>query len=413
MYEITLEQAMNFLKSVAIILLSVITLTSQAATQKEYAPSKREQLPPVLNNTYVGMGAGYTSFPYSNSDLINGFQAQSFSNPHVGLNVFIGHYFNPYLAAEISLMRPIERAYANNIINNTPGKHSIWISLMGITLRPTLPINNRLSLYGIAGLGIVSRHGFDVGTTNAIPSEDIATELTGGGVTYAFTQNWHLNLGLEYAFAQQNNHQPATTYAFAGFYYLFRTLHLPKSYSTNYIFHKNLIQIGGFNTHIFNPNINQYFTVKGGLPIFWSGQLHTQNGATLLYERNIFHTHKIFSFDLGASISTYHSSLNNTPFQAISVFPDFHFWFYRSPKIDWYFRYEIAGPTYLTQSYMDNIYLGGQFSFQDLLGIGAFIGQNKNFNIAATIGHYSNGNVLPTNPGVQVPLEISVGYAFK
>jgi len=403
---------MNFFKSATIVLLSIITLSSQATTQKEYAPGERAQLPPELNNTYVGMGAGYTSFPYSNSDLINGFQAQSFTNPHFGLNVFIGHYFNPYLAAEISLMRPIEWAYANNLVNNTAGKHSIWISLMGITLRPTLPINNRLSLYGIGGLGIVSRHGFNVGNVNAIPSEDMATFLTGGGLTYAITQNWHLNLGLEYALAQQENHQPATTYAFAGFYYLFHTLHLPKSYSTNYIFHKNLIQIGGFKTSVFNPNVNKYFTVHGGLPIFWSGQLHTRNGATVVYERNIFHTHKIFSFDLGTSISTYQTAVNNTSFEAISVFPDFRFWLFRSRQFDLYFRYEIAGPTYLTQNYMDNTELGGQFSFQDLLGIGAFIGQNKHFNIAATIGHYSNGNVLPTNPGVQVPLEMSIGYAF-
>ncbi|MCX7121294.1 MAG: acyloxyacyl hydrolase [Gammaproteobacteria bacterium] len=403
---------MNFFKT-ALLALSLLTLTAQAATPKEYAPDKRSQLPPELNNTYVGMGAGYTSFPYSNSDLINGFQAQSFTNPNYGLNVFIGHYFNPYLAAEVSLMRPIKWAYANNLINNPSGKHSIWISMFGITLRPTLPINNRFSLYGIGGLGIISRHGFNVDSTNAIPSQDMATFLTGGGMTYALTPNWHLNLGLEYALAQQSNHQPATTYAFAGFYYLFQTLHLPKEYSTNYIFHKNLIQIGGFDTNVFNPNINHYFTVGGGLPIFWSGNLHTRNGAIFTYERNIFHTHKLFSFDLGTSISTYHSAINNTPFEAISVFPDFNFWLFRSREFDLYFRYEIAGPTFLTQAYVDNINLGGQFSFQDLMGIGAFIGTGKHVNLAATIGHYSNGNLLPANPGVQVPLVLSLGYAFN
>ena len=82
------------------------------------------------------------------------------------------------------------------------------------------------------------------------------------------------------------------------------------------------------------------------------------------------------------------------------------------PSADMYFMYSVAGPTYLTKYTIDNIYVGGQFSFQDLMGIGAFFGKAKNFNIAATIGHYSNGNLLPNNPGIQVPLVMSVGYAF-
>ncbi|MCX7125739.1 MAG: acyloxyacyl hydrolase [Gammaproteobacteria bacterium] len=405
---------MSFFKSTIIAFtFSAIILSATAATTEEYSPGKRAQLPSELNNTYIGMGAGYTDFPFSNTDLINGFQAQSFTNPSFGLNIFIGHYFNPYLAAEISLMRPVQWAYANNIVGDTAPKHSIWISLFGISLRPTLPITKRISLYGIAGLGIISRHGFNVGPNNttAIPSTDLMTLLTGGGITYKVNTNWHLNLGLEHTFTENNNQQPSMTYAFGGFYYLFQTLHLPKYYSTDYIFHKNLIQIGGFSNSIFNPNVNQYFTV-GYLPIFWSGDVGAKNGGWLMYERNIFHTHKIFSFDLGASISTYHSVVNNTSFQAFSVFPSMKFWFLRTRLVDLYFKYAIAGPTYLTQSYIDNIDLGGNFSFQDLLGIGAFIGQKKNFNVAATIGHYSNGNLLPVNPGVEVPLVLSVGYAF-
>lgn len=397
-----------FKKIIGVFIFVGIILSAQANT--EYKPGHRAQLPSGLNHTYFGMGAGYTDIPFSNHDLMNGYQATSFTNPSVGLNVFVGHFFNRYLAGEINLMRPIKWAYANGIV--TPNdKHSIWISLFGIALRPTLPISQRVSLYGLGGLGIISRHGFSIGNTVAIHSQDVMTFLTGGGVTYALTSHWHLNAGLEYAVARPNKQQPSMLYAYTGFYYLFHALHLPKYYSTHYIFHKNLIQAGAFATDIFNPNVNKYFTVHY-LPIFWAGDLKTKNGGWLMYQRNIFHTHKIFSFDVGMSASTYHSRVNNTSFQAFSVFPAIRVWFWRSPLADVYFTYAIAGPTYLTQRHIDNIDLGGQFSFQDLLGIGAFLGREKHFNIGATIGHYSNGNLLPNNPGVQVPLVLSLGYAF-
>lgn len=385
-------------------------LSAQAETR--YAPDDRAQLPAALNNSYFGMGAGYTDIPFSNKNLINGFQATSFTNPTFGLNIFIGHYFNPYLAAEISLMRPIKWAYANGVI--TPGdKHSIWISLFGLSLRPTFPITPRFSAYGLAGIGIISRHGFNAGAlnTNAIPSEDITTFLTGGGVTYALTPTWHFNLGLEYALARPQEQQPHMLYAYGGFYYLFHKLHLPDYYTTHYIFHKNLIQLGEFSTDYFNPDMAKYFSV-GYLPIFWKGDLKIKSGGSFMYERNVFHTHKYFSLDVGASASTYLTKVNDTSFQAFSVFPEIRVWLMRAHLMDLYFMYSVAGPTYITRSNMDGINLGGRFTFQDLLGFGLLIGKDKHLNINAEIGHYSNGNLLPNNPGAQVPFMFSLGYAF-
>lgn len=403
---------LSTLKKIILATCLATTVSAVAASVTQYKPDDRSQLPAALDNSYVGMGAGYTDIPYSNSDLINGFHADSFKNPSFGLNVFIGHFFNPYLAAELSLMRPVEWSYANNVVSNND-KHSIWISLFGLSLRPTLPITQKFSLYGLAGVGLISRHGFNAGHANAtaIPSKNIATLLTGGGATYALTPAWHLNAGVEYALARPSQQQPHMVYVYGGFYYLFSKLHLPDYYSDNYIFHKNLLRVGMFSTNWFNPNVAKYFTV-GYLPIFWSGDLKVKNGGSVFYERNVFHTHKYFSLDLGTSISTYHSQVNNTPFQAFSVFPEIRVWLLRKQLVDLYFMYSVAGPTYLTRRNMDGINLGGHFSFQDLLGLGMFIGKEKHLNINAEIGHYSNGNVLPNNPGVEVPLMLSLGYAF-
>ncbi|PIZ03383.1 MAG: hypothetical protein COY58_09475 [Gammaproteobacteria bacterium CG_4_10_14_0_8_um_filter_38_16] len=388
----------------------LITILS-ANANTHYFPDKRAQLPKALNNSYLGMGVGYTDIPYSNTNLINGFQANSFTNPSVGLNVFLGHYFNPYLAAQISLMRPIKWAYANNI-PTVNGKHSIWISIFGFSLRPTMPITQRLSAYGIAGLGLISRHGFAIRGVTAISSTVVPTFLTGGGLTYALTPHWHLNAGVDYTVARPSQQQPATLYAYTSFYYLFHTLHLPPYYTTHYIFHKNLIQFGLFDTKVFDPDVNKYFSIHY-LPIFWTGDVHTRNGAVLMYERNVFHTHKRFSLDIGTSISSYHSAINNTAFETFSIFPDIRLWLIRSPSVDFYFMYSVAGPSYVTRRVIDNTDTGGHFSFQDLLGFGFFFGKEKRVNLDFRIGHYSNGNSLPINPGIQVPLTVSMGYAFK
>lgn len=389
----------------------ILSTALSATAAKQYAPDGRSQLPAALAGTYIGFGGGYTDIPFSNSNLINGQTATSFKNPSFGLNIAIGHYFNRYLAAEISLMRPIKWSYAYGV-SSPSSKNSIWTSLFGIALRPTLPLSPKWSAYGLIGLGIASRHGFNNNNgTVAIPSTDLMTLLTGGGMSYALTSHWNWNTGVEYSVAQPKNQEPSIFYGYTGFSYIFEKLHLPSFYKKKYIFQKNLVQFGAFDTGIFNPNVNKYFTV-GYLPIFWTGDVTARKGVIGMYERNIFHTYKSFSFDVGTSISSYSSSVNNTSFEAFSVFPLFRFWFLRYPSVDMYFMYSIAGPTYLTRSTLDNTYLGGKFTFQDLMGIGMMMGKQKHVNLEVKIGHYSNGNLLPNNPGIQVPMVVSLGYAF-
>lgn len=396
-------------KKFIVTLIFFVAFSAAAKQPHTFPPDAREKLPNIFNQTYLGGNIGHTNIPFSNANLINGFRAENFTNPDIGLSLFIGHFFNRYLAGQINLMRPIKWVYANNV---TPKKrHSIWISLFGITLRPTLPITPRWSLYGLEGVGIVSRHGFSVNYVTAIPSVDLMTGLFGGGVTYAINSHWHWDTGVQVALARPAKQQPAILYAFSGFYYLFEPLHLPRYYTTHYIFHKNTLKMGAFSTSIFDPGINKYFTVHY-LPIFWSGDIHARQGVWLIYERNIFHTHKRFSFNIGTSSAFYCSAIQRTTFQTISVFPDLRFWFYRSNKIDGYFDYSIAGPTYITHRVIDHFDSGGHFTFQDLMGVGFFCGKRKNMNVDFKIGHYSNGNLFPNNPGIQVPLVISAGYAF-
>lgn len=61
---------------------------------------------------------------------------------------------------------------------------------------------------------------------------------------------------------------------------------------------------------------------------------------------------------------------------------------------------------------MDDLDTGGKFTFQDFMGIGGMVGQQRHLNFEIKIVHYSNGNVLPYNEGVAVPLTFCLGYAY-
>lgn len=392
-----------------IILSNAILLSVQAKTD-HFALDKREQLPTALNNFYMGVGEGNVNSPFSNSNLSNGIQAGSFTTESYAPMVFIGRYFNPYLAVEISMLGRYD-VYANDIA----GKHRIiHMSLFSASLRPTLPVTQHMSLYGLLGIGTISRSGFSVNNVTAISTTNLATFLTGGGAAFAVTSHFRVAAGLEYAPARNSVNQTSTTYVYAGIYYLLHYLHLSKNYATQYIFHKHLIQVGGFSRSIFNPHdINNYFAPPDSyVPIFWSGSVAVRNGAWVRYEKNVFHTHKIFSLDWGVSVSTYDSKMNNSSFQAFSIFPLVRLWFIRSRLVDFYFSYSAVGPSYMTKRYIDNRDLGGNFIFQDLIGLGGFLGKNKQVDFEAGIGHYSNGNFFPRNPGIDVPLTLSLGYAF-
>ncbi len=180
---------------------------------------------------------------------------------------------------------------------------------------------------------------------------------------------------------------------------------------SNYYFPLNRMELGYYNNNISSMHINQYFT-SFYLPIFWHAPLQAKSGVLALYERNFYHTQQYFSFDWGISSGSWTSSLLADQFYTVSLFLDFNLWFLRTKYVDLYFTYSIAGPSYLSRSTIDNRNMGGNFTFQDALGVGALIGKQKHFDVRFKIGHFSNGDTLPTNPGIDIPFIISVGYAF-
>jgi len=137
-----------------------------------------------------------------------------------------------------------------------------------------------------------------------------------------------------------------------------------------------------------------------------------ERGVTFTYQRNVFHGTKTFSLDWGASMGYFQSNAEKEKFFTLSVFPVFRFTFLHSKTVDMYFFYSVAGPAYISKNIVDGKDLGEKFTFQDHMGTGVFIGEQRKLNIELKIGHYSNGDIFPGNEGVKIPLALNLGYTF-
>jgi hypothetical protein len=95
-----------------------------------------------------------------------------------------------------------------------------------------------------------------------------------------------------------------------------------------------------------------------------------------------------------------------------SIFPTLRFTAIRSKPADIYLFYSVAGPSYISKTVVDEKDSGKHFTFQDFMGFGGFLGDQKKMNAEISINHYSNGNIFVYNRGFKIPLTFTVGYSF-
>lgn len=393
---------------------AIIGLLTAASTI--VAQSTRAQYPDILANSFVSINLGYVHHPFTNSHLEDGFTAESVDIPHMGLRVNLGHQFNEHWSVQISYMRPFKWAAFRNV-NGDQKNHSAWTNLSGLTAKYRWPVMRKISLYGEGGLGLVMRRGFS-NEVRQMRNINVANLLLGAGMHLHLSEHWDLLGSIAYSPPISTRRHPQTLFATGGFAYYFRPLSEEKvrsNASTPYYFPLHVIQVG-YATDVLGFGVNGFLTHRSGrfgIPIFWEGNVYISRGAGVTYQCNIFHSRRAFSFDAGASLATWRSDLNGARFFTISVFPAVKFWFLRSTAVDLYFCYSVAGPTFITQTIIDDLDTGEKFTFQDFMGIGGFVGKRRAFNFELRIAHYSNGNIFPANDGIAIPLTLNFGYAVR
>jgi opacity protein-like surface antigen len=385
---------------------------SQPSSPQPPRDDNRAQYPQGLANSFVTVNVGYIDYGFSQQQLEPGHQAGSIDVPHTAARVVLfGHHFGKYLSVQGSYMRPIKYVRYRDV-DGPDSTHTVWMHFGTVTALGRMPINGRLSVFGEGGLGITNRGGFDLGGAPAVKDAHFASLLIGGGVEYRLTTNLDLVVGSSVIPAQSKENNPATIFTSAGIRYTMRPVppeRVAEAVAAGYFFPTNLVQ-AGYATDTFGFSVNRFFNET--VPIFWGGDVKVKRSVvSLLWERNLFHTKKVFAFDLGASFSEWRSRDNNG-FRTLSLFPVLRFTFFRSKTADTYVSFSEAGPTYISRVVIDGLQTGSHFTFQDFMALGVFLGPRKRLNLELNLNHYSNGNLMADNAGVMVPLALKVGYAF-
>ncbi|MEI9943864.1 MAG: acyloxyacyl hydrolase [Chitinophagaceae bacterium] len=390
------------------IFISVLCFNEQLIAQ-----DTRTQYAPILTNSYIGVNIGSINYAFSSAKLEPGFNVESIDIPRTAVRIILfGHQFNKYLSAQVSYMRPVNWVQYKSI-NGDQTNHSVWMNVAGLTVASQLPLHKKVSLFTEAGLGLITRKGFSINNVQAVKHANYGTLLTGASLQYHINKKWDLQASTVWSPANKKVKQPHTLFFSGGFNYYMRILSKEKverNTNSKYIFPKQMMLVG-YTTNSLGYGVNN-FASKGSIPFFWGGTVHISKGFTLSYQRNIFHTRKVFALDWGAGISYWKSRDNKNKFWTVSVFPVLHFNVVRTKPLDFYIEYAVAGPTLISKTILDGENTGKQFTFHDFMGIGFFAGKQRSFNFGTRIAHYSNGNLFPDNEGLMIPLTFNLGYSF-
>jgi Lipid A 3-O-deacylase (PagL) len=383
-----------------------------ASAQQATDDDTRTQYPVFMANSFFSFNVGSIGYLFSGTQLQPGFQVESIDKPRLAVRVdLFGHRFTKHLMAQGTYMRPA-RFVAYNNINGNKGTSVVSNAYAGLTIAWDVPLTPTVSGYAEGGWGVTSRSGIEINGKTALQPAHYAAGLLGVGLAYHATPNADVVLGATYSPGRQSFNQPSTRLFTAGVRYYMRPLpaeEVKDNREAGFLFPTNIVRLG-FTTNVLTYGVNDLFSQY--IPIFWGGHVETKIGGTIDYERNVFHTKKRFAFDLGASASYWTSNGNEEIFRTLSAYPLFRFFLARIEPADVYFSYSLAGPTFISRTTIDGLDTGERFTFQDFMGVGAFLGKTRRLNAELGIKHYSNGNLFTTNASIKVPLTLSLGLTF-
>ena len=400
------------MKSVLATAALLLVCARAAAFAQPAADDTRTQYPKVLQNSYITINAGAIDQPFSQAQLAPGFHAASIDVPRIDVRVILfGHELNRFVSAQASYMRPLNYVTYTIVRAGDGDAHHVRVNFGAVTLKGRAPLRGRLSAYGEGGLGFTSRTGFSLGDVPVVADAHYASVLVGGGIEYRLSAAWDLTGGVTLSPGHAAVSQPRTLFSSGGFRYTMRPLppdRVAANREAGYTFPRQVVQVEYSSGTGYA--VNDFVSRK--VPIFWGGHAKVDFGVAPHYERNVFHTRKVFGLDVGASAGFYKTRENDDRFYTLSIYPLFRFTFLRARLADMYFAYSLAGPTYISKIVLDGLDTGRHFTFQDFMGIGWFAGSGRRLNAGVKINHYSNGNIFTQNAGVKIPLTFSVGYTF-
>lgn len=373
-----------------------------------------------LAKSYYSINFGGIFYPFSNDNLQPGYATETFSRNWFSGRFLLGYKITDNLSAQFGTMRPASWFKYDNV-NNVGYENSVWINAWSLSLKNDFNINSKTSVYAEAGVANLTRIGFSIDDKVVYEDAHYASLIYSFGVQYWLSNKWRLTASGTFLPKSDKYNQPSISQANLGFEYHLQQVDdkTAEEYATNkYFFPNNILQVSYGNGGI-GFGMNEFFSMNMqlgnfesfGIPVFWLGDVKAQHALSITYQRLIYRSEKIFSLDWGAS-ATYFQSRGGENVFAFSIFPVLRFYLLRRNSFDFYTNYSIIGPTYITQSSIDNFDTGTNVTYQDTMGFGVFFGKDRKYNFEMRIMHYSNGNIFVNNSGVAVPIQFTFGKTF-
>ena len=373
-----------------------------------------------LAKSYYSINFGGIFYPFSNDNLQPGYATETFSRNWFSGRFLLGYKITDNLSAQFGTMRPASWFKYDNV-NNVGYENSVWINAWSLSLKNDFNINSKTSVYAEAGVANLTRIGFSIDDKVVYEDGHYASLIYSFGVQYWLSNKWRLTASGTFLPKSDKYNQPSISQANLGFEYHLQQVDdkTAEEYATNkYFFPNNILQVSYGNGGI-GFGMNEFFSMNMqlgnfesfGIPVFWLGDVKAQHALSITYQRLIYRSEKIFSLDWGAS-ATYFQSRGGENVFAFSIFPVLRFYLLRRNSFDFYTNYSIIGPTYITQSSIDNFDTGTNVTYQDTMGFGVFFGKDRKYNFEMRIMHYSNGNIFVNNSGVAVPIQFTFGKTF-
>jgi hypothetical protein len=377
-------------------------------TATDQAPAE-PNLTGFLGRTYFTVQLGAIDYRFSGEQLEPGFTSDEVKISHGAVRlVLFGFRFNKYLAGQLSYGRPVQYVRYTNV-NGTGQTRAVSVAIGEMTLKTQVPFTRKTSIYAEIGVNETTRKGFKIGEETIVDNTHVASFVAGSGLEYHVNDRWDLLAGVSYANGHPRHRQPETVFASTGFRYNMRSVVRDAPSDDGFFFPRQTLQLG-YTSKALGYSVNNLVSSK--VPIFWGGDVPVSSGGIVRFQRSTFHSRKVFSFDVGASIGLWAGDGTGRRFTTLSAYPLLRFMLLRKTGADVYLSYSAAGPTYITKTLVDGQATGTHFTFQDMLGVGAYLGQHRNLVAELSIGHYSNGNLFFQNPGIKIPLTLSLGYVF-
>ncbi len=373
-----------------------------------------------LANSYYSINLGGVFYPFSNDNLIDGYQTETFSKNRFSGRLLLGHKLREDLSVQFGTMRPASWFKYDNI-NNIGYERSVWINAWSLSLKKDFKLSKKTSFYTEAGVANLTRFGFSINDKVIYDDAHYASLIYGFGLQYRLTDKWRLSANGTFLPKSTKHNQPSISQLSLGFEYHLQQLDdkTADEYAKNkYFFPNNIFQFS-YGTGEIGFGFNQFFGMSlpvgnfesFGIPVFWVGEVKANQAVSLTYQRLIYRSEKIFSLDWGVS-ATYFQSRGKTDVFAFSIFPVLRFYLLRKPKFDFYTNYSIIGPAYISKADIDGFKSGPNITYQDTMGFGVFFGEKRKYNFELRIMHYSNGNIFTRNDGVAIPIQFTFGKTF-